>query len=114
MAIIKVFSNNIEVRTNKLYLKRPKWIARQSPTFRMRDRSDLLGGGKQSLIMSVPSFNDMISHHESLDNTYWQKLSVKLKEPSNREHIKKFVNACYKSFRPSQASNIRIYNYYDQ
>ena len=46
MAIIKVFSSNIEVRTNKMYLKRPKWIARQAPAFRMRDRSDLLGGGK--------------------------------------------------------------------
>lgn len=46
MSIIKVFSSNIEIKTNKLYLKRPKWIARQAPTFRMRDRSDLLVTGK--------------------------------------------------------------------
>lgn len=108
-----MFSNDLAIRPNKLYRKRPKWIARQAPTFQLRDRRDLLGSKKQSVIMSIPSFNDLLSPHESLNYTFWQKLSVKLKEPDNMDHVKKLVNACYSKFRPSQARNVRIYSYYN-
>ena len=99
LAIIQVFSDDAKRRRNALYRKRPKWIARQSPTFAMRDRVEFLGSGQQAIIMSVPSFNDMISPHESLNNTYWQKLNVKLKDPSNSEHIKRLVDACFSDLR---------------
>lgn len=99
LAIIQVFSDDVKRRRNTLYRKRPKWIARQSPTFKMRDRAEFLGSSQQAIIMSVPSFNDMISPHESLNNTYWQKLNVKLKDPSNSEHIKRLVDACFSDLR---------------
>ena len=113
LAIIQVFSDDTNLRRNSLYRKRPKWIARQAPTFKMRDRYEFLGNGEQAIIMSVPSFNDMISPHESVNNTYWQKLNVKLKEPSNREHIKRLIDACFSDLRLFQARNIEIYSYYD-
>ena len=83
------------------------------PTFKMRDRQEFLSESQQAVIMSLPSFNDIISPHESLNNTFWQKLNIKLKEPSNKAHLKRFLDACYREFRMHQAKNIKLYSYFD-
>jgi len=82
---------------SKYYRKRPIWTMKQVPYFNMKDRNtkgqNLNKGGSTSFVMNVPSYNRMISGTSSLNETVWQTLIIKLKQPENEEHIESVIES---------------------
>jgi len=75
----------------------------------MRDREQ----GKQAVVMNLPSFTRMVNPRMSLNNTKWERILIKMKDPSNREHVQKVITDLKQSFTPDQANNIGIWDHYD-
>lgn len=63
--------------------------------------------------MSLPSYNRMNSPTGSMNDTKWERLFVKFKDPENTAVIKKFIQECKAEFNPIQANGIKIFNYFD-
>lgn len=63
--------------------------------------------------MSLPSYNRMNGPTGSLNDTMYERLFVKFKDPENSEMIKNFIKEAKGSFKGPQANAIKIYNYFD-
>ena len=54
-----------------------------APYFNMKDRSSF---GRESGVMSIPSWNRLMSGTKGLNDTVWNTLLIRLKEPKNSDH----------------------------
>jgi len=101
---------------SKYYRKRPIWTMKQVPYFNMKDRNtkvqNLNKGGSTSFVMNVPSYNRMISGTSSLNETVWQTLIIKLKQPENEEHIESVIESLESAMTNDQLEGITIENYF--
>lgn len=50
--------------------------------------------------MSLPSYNRMNGPTGSLNDTRWERLFVKFKDPENTEIIDDFIRDCKSTFTP--------------
>ena len=100
-------------KTNRYFRKRLMWTASSAPCFTMRDRSAIDNQQNAVAVVSIPSYNRMIDPAVSINQTKWERLIIKLKDPTNKDHIKKIIMESKSSFTPHQANSIHIYNYYD-
>ena len=76
-------------KTNRYYRKRLMWTTNTAPCFTMRDRAD--NGHNSVALMSLPSYNRMIDPASSINQTKWERVLIKLKDPTNKSHIKKII-----------------------
>ena len=63
--------------------------------------------------MNLASYNRMINPRNSLNNTEWERILIKMKDPTNREHVEKLITDLKSKFTPEQANNIGIWDHYD-
>lgn len=101
------------MKPNKYYRKRPLFTTTQAPAFTMKDRDTSGGSNAPAYLMSLPSYNRMNSPTGSLNDTKWERLFVKFKDPENTAVIKEFIRECKAEFNPIQANGIKIFNYFD-
>jgi ABC-type antimicrobial peptide transport system permease subunit len=64
-------------------------------------------------LVSLPVFNRMLDPAISINQTTWERVIIKLKDPTNKDHIMKIIKDAKSKFNAEQANGIRIYNYYD-
>ena len=100
-----------KTKRSRYFQKRALWTANKAPGFTMTDRKKR--GSNQCLLVSFPVYNSMISSHRGLNDTLWERVMIKLKEPDNTKHIRDLTIAFKQSFTPEQANGIKIYNFYD-
>ena len=98
-------------KTNRYYRKRLIWTASQAPCFTMRDRAT--NNQNPVALVSLPSYNRIMDPAMSINQTTWERVIIKLKDPTNKDHIMRIIKDCKSKFTPEQANGIRIYNYYD-
>ena len=65
-------------------------------------------GNDATNLMSIPSYMRMINPYMSLNETKWERLLVKFKDPSDRTVTKEFIKRL--KMLPTK---INVYNYYD-
>ena len=78
----------------------------------MRDRNSP-GGNEPTVLLSLPAFNRLVSPMETLNDTKWERVMIMLKEPSNKEHIKKLIGDIKETFNAQQHNEIMVKNYFD-
>lgn len=78
----------------------------------MRDRN-IAGSNQPTVLLSLPAYNRLVSPMETLNDTKWERVMVMLKEPSNKEHIKKLLGDAKETFSARQHNEIRTLNYFD-
>lgn len=76
-------------KTNRYYRKRLMYTTASAPCFTMRDRD--VSGSHPVALVSIPSYNRMIDPAMSINQTKWERLIIKLKDPTNKDHIKKII-----------------------
>ena len=64
-------------------------------------------------MMSLPSYNRMHNPRMSLNDTMWERVLVKMKEPTNREHVQKVISELKGVFTPEQSNNMDIWDHFD-
>mmetsp|Transcript_5162 Transcript_5162/g.7939 ORF Transcript_5162/g.7939 Transcript_5162/m.7939 type:complete len:207 (+) Transcript_5162:2498-3118(+) len=106
--LVQVYSNSAS-KDNLYYRRRAVWTAKQAPGFTMRDRA----GGTPTLAVSLPSYARMTEPNSGLNDTVWERMYIKLKDPSNTDDIKKVLGDIKATFSAQQANNMEIFNYYD-
>jgi hypothetical protein len=74
----------------------------------MKDRK----GGTPVVMTSIPAMNRLIDPFTNQNTTAYERLLIKLKDPSNKQHINKVIQDFKKTFSPVQSNNVRIYNYF--
>ena len=50
--------------------------------------------GSNSLVMSIPSFNRIANPFTSLNQTRYDQLAIKFKDPSNKKLAQAFIGDC--------------------
>jgi len=96
---------------NKYYRKRPAWTMKNAAAFTMRDRAAT--NNDATVLLSIPVFNSLVSPTQSLNDTTWERIMIKLWDSKNIKHIEQVMQTFKTSFTPVQANNIRFYNYFD-
>jgi hypothetical protein len=99
-------------KPNKYYLKRPAFTMKQAPYFGMKDRRGGKGG-TASVVMNVPSFNRMMSNTKSLNETVWETLLIKMRDPKNTEHIQQVIETMKLVMSEDQLAGITFQNHFD-
>jgi hypothetical protein len=62
--MLQIFGTSADRRPNMYFRKRPIFIAKSMPYFRMMDRSS---GGNPAFLVSIPSMNRMINPFMSIN-----------------------------------------------
>ena len=74
---------------------------------------EIIDASSQAVIMNIPSFNRIANPKLTLNQTIFQKLVVKLKEPENVDHYKLIL----KTFKSSSSSfvlkKIDVFNHFE-
>ena len=66
------------------------------------------------MLVNLASYNRMVSPIEYNSNdTAWERVLIKLKDPTNKTDIKTVMTSFKQGFTPDQANGITFYNYYD-
>jgi len=77
------------------FRKRPIFLAKSMPYFRMQDRST---GGNPAFLLSIPSMNRMINPFMSINQSRYESLFVKFNNPTDRNAVQNFINDCKSNF----------------
>ena len=79
--------------------------------FTMSDRNRR---GKTPVFMhSAPVYNQLIGPTESLNDTYWERIMIRLKDELNGEQMTEIGLDFKSNFNNRQSENLQIYNYFD-
>lgn len=99
---------------NKYYTRRPAWTLANAPLFKMRDIEtyEVADSRKSSTVMSIPSYNSLMTPRSNLNSTKYRKLLVRLKEPQNQEHIQQFMRTLYSRVSSYYLRRAEVMNYY--
>ena len=79
----------------------------------MRDRRFFGQYDKDSLVVSIPEYHRLISPTESVNGTRYERAYILLKDPSNKEHIKKITQEIRRGFTPRQRTTIKKHDYHE-
>lgn len=106
--LLQTYSNT-KSKTNKYYRKRPLWTANQAPAYTMRDRS----AGNPAFVMNLPSYVRMLDPFISINETKWERVFVRMKDPANKTATDKLITYAKSQLTAEEANGIRIFNFYD-
>jgi hypothetical protein len=86
-------SSDAATRNNLYYRKRIAFTTKQAPAFTMSDRDFRNDGGsnKPTFLMNMPSYMRMAYPFLSLNDTSYERLFVKFKNPSDTVLLKEFI-----------------------
>jgi len=78
----------LKLKPNKYFRKRPLFTTSSAPAFSMKDRTPAgKGGNNPAFLMSLPSYNRVNGPTGSLNDTKFERLFVKFKDPENTAMI---------------------------
>ena len=108
--MFSIFSLDSLSKPNKYYFKRPAFTMKNSPFFEMNDRNRWNGG---STVMSITAYHRMVKNQFSINETSYDTLIIKLKEPANQKHLDFVLKTLRQVMSSDQLQGITIYNYFD-
>ena len=65
------------------------------------------------MVVSLPAYLKVESGVLSLNDTTYESVMVKLKNPDSLDDIEEFKKTCKKFFNPIESNGIQFYDYYD-
>lgn len=77
----------------------------------MKDRGGSNTGSNPTFMMALPSFMKMEDPFTSLNDTKFERLFLALNDPDDKEAISNLILDFKDNFTPSQANNIKFFNY---
>ena len=83
----------------------------QAPAFTMRDR-EMRGGSDPTIMVSLPEYVRITGPNKSINSTRWERIMITLKDPSNKEHIKRLNDQVKIGLAPVDLEAINIKNYF--
>jgi hypothetical protein len=87
--LLQTYTNS-KNKTNRYYRKRLIWTASQAPCFTMRDRAT--PNQNPVALVSLPSYNRIMDPALSINSTTWERVIIKLKDPTNKVNIKMIIS----------------------
>jgi hypothetical protein len=95
--LMQVFSSADSV-PNKYYRKRPLFTTSQAPAFTMSDRDFEGGNNDPAYLVSLPSYTRMSSPTGSVNDTRWERLFIRFKNPDDKAAVTQFVQTAKSRF----------------
>ena len=89
----------MKLKPNKYFRKRPLFTTTSAPAFTMKDRTPSGKSNSPAYLMSLPSYNRMVGPTGSVNDTMYERLFVKFKDPENSEMVKNFIKEAKRSFQ---------------
>ena len=101
--------SSVPQKPGKYFQKRPAWTMFNAPAFTMKDKN--FRGRTPVLMVSLPEFNSRISKTFNMNDTMFERVFVKLKDPHNHDHMTKLITQIRGSFTDQERVDLEILNF---